>query len=120
MYVSLYDKKAPDVTEGFIVICHFTQVILPHIGLERSPGERLAGDGYDAAFLIPAGIGRRWHNETDLRSLLPECTGEVMSKKQRVVTPPFGQQLHCLVEAVPRGLDFALEPLAEGKTVRPR
>src|ERR1700722_2858358 len=120
MYVSLYDKKAPDVTQGFVVIRHLPQVILPHIGLEGSPGERLAGHGYDPAFLIPPGISRRWHNETDLRSLLPECTGKVMSKEQSVVTPPFGQQLHGLVKAVPRGLDFALEPLAERKTIRPR
>src|ERR1700742_1966669 len=120
MYVSLYDKKATDVTEGFVVICHLTQVIFPHIGLECSPGEWLSGDGYDAAFFIPPGIRRTWYDETNLGSLLPECTGEVMGKKQSVVTPPFGKQLYGVVKAVPRGLDFALEPFAERKTIRPR
>jgi microcystin-dependent protein len=74
LYVSLYNEEPTYVSEWLVVRRHFTQVVLPDVCLEGSPGEGFAGHRDNPAFFIPAGVGGCGNNEADLRTLLPECT----------------------------------------------
>jgi hypothetical protein len=118
LYVSLNDEKTSNVTKWLIVSRHFTQVILPYVGLQGSSGKRFAGHGNDAAFLIPSRVTGGGYKKADLRTLLPETSGKFMSEKEGVVAPALGKQLDRIVKTAPGWVNCNLKPSAEREPIR--
>lgn len=111
------DEEAADVAEGFFVGRHLAEVIPPGVRLEGAAGVRLAGNGDHLAAGIQAGepVGR--HDELDLLALFPEVFGEVVGKKQGVVTMAGGQKFDGGGGSRPVTGDFGLKPGAKVESV---
>jgi hypothetical protein len=118
--VSLYNQKASNVSKGFIVRRHLTQMVSPDVSFQGSAGERFAGYRDDLAIFIPPRVGRCRDDKTDLRTLLPERPGKLVGKEERVIPPPLRQRFDSVVKTRPGGIDRRLKPFTKLETIYAR
>jgi hypothetical protein len=109
--------KTLQVAHRVVDYHHLPQVVLPHIGFDGSPGERLAADGFDFASAIHAGVGHRWHNEAHLRTFFPKRSGEIMRENQGIKSAFSGEEFYSLLCPRPFWRNVDLEPAAKLKAV---
>lgn len=103
-------QKAAQIRDGIFARCHLAQMILPHIGLDRTAGERLPCDRHYFSAAIDTWIGDRRNHEADARTRSPVTAGKIMRKEHRVVASLGRQEGESRFSSRPYRLNVGLEP----------